>query len=255
MPDELLRVRGLCKRYVRRAGLFGAGDSVQALQDVDLDLDASSTLALVGESGSGKSTLARCLAGLEPPDAGEIRFEGRELRGVAPEIQLIFQDSAQALSPRLTARESIEEPLLIQRRGSAADRARRAHELMEAVGLPSGWSGRRPFELSGGQRQRLGIARALALEPKLLILDEPFAGLDLVVQAQVVNLLLELQQSRRLGLVFVSHDLGLMGRIADEIAVLQHGRVVERGPAAALLREPRQPHTRALVGAIPALPA
>jgi ABC-type glutathione transport system ATPase component len=255
MPDELLRVRGLSKRYVRRAGLFGTGDAVQALQDVDLDVAAGSTLALVGESGSGKSTLARCLACLEQRDAGEIRFDGRELVAVSPSIQLIFQDSAQALNPRLTARESVAEPLLIQRRGSVDSRARRAHELMEAVGLPAALGGRRPFELSGGQRQRLGIARALALEPKLLILDEPFAGLDLVVQAHVVNLLLELQAARQLAYVFVSHDIGLMGRIADEIAVLQQGRVVERGGAAAILAEPQHPHTRALIGAIPALPA
>jgi peptide/nickel transport system ATP-binding protein len=255
MPDELLRVRGLGKRYLRRAGLFGRGDAVQALQGVDLDVAAASTLALVGESGSGKSTLARCLAWLEQKDAGEIRFEGRELVAVSPGIQLVFQDSAQALNPRLTAREIVEEPLLIQRPGSAQERTRRAHELMEAVGLASGLSGRRPFEMSGGQRQRLGIARALALEPKLLILDEPFAGLDLVVQAQVVNLLLDLQASRGLAYVFVSHDLALMGRIADEIAVLQHGRVVERGGAAAILAEPQHAHTRALVGAIPALPA
>jgi ABC-type glutathione transport system ATPase component len=249
MPDELLRVRGLAKRYVRHAGLFGAGDVVFALQDVDLDVAVSGTLALVGESGSGKSTLARCLAGLERADAGEIRFAGR------PSVQLVFQDAAQALNPRLTAREIVEEPLLIQRRGGARERASRAHELMEAVGLPGAWSGRRPFELSGGQRQRLGIARALALEPKLLILDEPFAGLDLVVQAQVVNLLLELQAARQLAYLFVSHDLGLMGRIADEIVVLQHGRVVERGSPAAILSQPEHAHTRALVAAIPALPA
>jgi ABC-type glutathione transport system ATPase component len=262
MADEWLRVRGLSKRYLRRSGLLRSGDAVEALVDVDLSLERGRTLALVGESGSGKSTLARCLALLERPDSGEIRFEGRDLVGlpgaelgpVRSRIQLIFQDSAQALNPRLTALEIVEEPLLIQRRGSAPERRGRALQLMESVELAPAWAGRRPFELSGGQRQRLAIARALALEPALLILDEALAGLDALVQAQVVKLLRELQASRALGFVFVSHDLALMGRIADEVAVLHGGRIVEQGPASALCNAPKHPQTQALVHAIPALP-
>lgn len=263
MADDFVRVRGLHKRYVRRSGLLRPGHAVQALEDVDLTLGAGSTLALVGESGSGKSTLARCLARLEEPDSGEIWFEGRNLVGLTSRelvpfrrhVQLIFQDSAHALNPRFSALDIVEEPLRIQRRGSRAERRRRALELMETVGLPSAWGARRPFELSGGQRQRLAIARALAVEPKLLILDEAFSGLDVSVQAQIVNLLLELQSSRPLSYLFVSHDLGLMGRIAGEIAVLYRGRIVERGSVPAIFAAPQHPHTRALLHSIPSLPA
>lgn len=262
MVAELLRVRGLRKRYVRRTGVL-RGAAIQALEDVDLSVAAGSTMALVGESGSGKSTLARCLARLEEPDSGEISFEGRnlvglsgqELQAVRRQIQLIFQDPAMALNPGLSAAEIVEEPLLIMRRGGRQERRGRALELMEQVSLPAAWGARRPFELSGGQRQRLAIARALAVEPRLLILDEALSGLDLSIQAQIVNLLLDLQSRHPLTYLYVSHDLGLMGRIADEVAVLYRGRIVERGGIAAVLAAPQHPHTRALVAAIPALPS
>lgn len=263
MADELLRVRGLSKRYARRAGRLERGPEVQVLDQVDLTVAAGSTMALVGESGSGKSTLARCLARLEEPDSGEISFEGQslvglsgqQLKAVRRQIQLIFQDPAMALNPGLSAAEIVEEPLLIMRRGGRQEQRRRALELMEQVSLPAAWGTRRPFELSGGQRQRLAIARALAVEPRLLILDEALSGLDLSIQAQIVNLLLDLQSRHPLTYLYVSHDLGLMGRIADEVAVLYRGRIVERGGIAAVLAAPQHPHTRALVAAIPALPS
>jgi ABC-type glutathione transport system ATPase component len=262
MTGELLRVRGLWKRYRRRAGpRSGAG--VQALEDVDLSVAAGSTMAVVGESGSGKSTLARCLARLEEPDSGDIQLEGRSLISISGppllearrQIQLIFQDAAMALNPRLGAGEIVEEPLLIMRRGGRRERRRRALELLERVGLPAAWEARRPLELSGGQRQRLAIARALAVEPKILILDEALSGLDLSSQAQIVNLVMDLQAARPLACLYISHDLGLMARIADEVVVLFRGRVVEHGGIAAVLGDPRHPHTRGLVAAIPALPA
>ena len=243
---ELLRASGLSKRYLRRGGSEGARE-VQALDGVDLELAAGATLALVGESGSGKSTLARCLAGLEEPDRGEIVLEGRS--------QLIFQDSATALNPRLRAVEIVEEPLVVQRRGSGPERRRRALELFERVGLAAGFATRRPLELSGGQRQRLAIARALAVEPRLLILDEALAGLDVSSQAQILSLLLELQAAHALAYLLISHDLGLVAAVADEVAVLHEGRIVERGPAAAVLAAPQHAKTRALVAAILELPA
>ncbi|MGE0455084.1 MAG: ABC transporter ATP-binding protein [Vicinamibacteria bacterium] len=252
--SELLRVSGLCKRHSRDAGLWREGRVVQALLDVDLALAAGATLALVGESGGGKSTLARCVAGLEPADAGEIWFDGqdlsrltgRELKRARRPIQLIFQDSAQALNPRFSAAAVVEEPLLLA--GVARDgRRERALGLMQAVGLPRAWATRGPLELSGGQRQRLAIARALAAEPRLLVLDEALAGLDLLVQAQIVNLLVELQEARALAYLYVSHDLALMARLADEVAVLERGRIVERGTPAQVLGAPRHPYTQALV--------
>jgi ABC-type glutathione transport system ATPase component len=262
MAGELLGVRGLCKRYRRRAGPR-SGPVVQALEDVDLSVAAGSTTAVVGESGSGKSTLARCLARLEEPDSGDIRLEGRSLISISGpsllqarrQIQLIFQDAAMALNPRLGAGEIVEEPLLIMRRGGRPERRRRTLELLERVGLPAAWEARRPFELSGGQRQRLAIARALAVEPRVLILDEALSGLDVSSQAQIVNLLMDLRAASPLTCLYISHDLGLMARIADEVVVLYHGRVVEHGGTAAVLGAPRHPHTRSLVAAIPALPA
>jgi len=231
---------------------------IQALDGVDLTLAAGATLALVGESGSGKSTLARCLARLEDPDSGELWFDGENLLRrpanlSAPRrrgIQLVFQDSATALNPRFSAAEIVEEPLLI---GGVRwpEHRRRALDLMQAVGLLPEWAARRPLELSGGQRQRLAIARALAAEPRVLILDEALSGLDVLVQAQILNLLLDLQTAHGLTYLHVSHDLGLMGRVADEIAVLHHGRIVERDGVEALFKNARHPHTQDLLAAIP----
>jgi len=245
-PPEVVRASGLFKRYLRRGGPGGTVE-VRALDGVDLALAAAATLAIVGESGSGKSTLARCLAGLEAPDRGEIVLEGGS--------QLIFQDSATALNPRLRAVEIVEEPLVILRRGSGRERRRRALELFERVGLSGDFAARRPLELSGGQRQRLAIARALAVEPRLLILDEALTGLDVSSQAQILDLLRELQAAHALACLLISHDLGVVAAVADEVAVLHQGRIVERGPVAGVLAAPQHDETRALVAAIPAPPA
>ncbi|HEY3119378.1 MAG TPA: ATP-binding cassette domain-containing protein [Vicinamibacteria bacterium] len=262
MGDEepLVRIRGLTKRYSRRAER--GAPPVEALAGVDLTIADGAVLALVGQSGSGKSTLARCLARLEEPTGGQIWFEGedllalrgRRLRSVRQRIQLIFQDSAAAVDPRLSAVEIVSEPLDILGRGGRGERRRRAHELMEAVGLTAAWGSRRPLELSGGQRQRLAIARALAVQPRLLILDEAFTGLDASVQAQIASLLLDLRARQRLTYLCISHDLALMSMLADEVAILFEGRVVEHGEAARIFADPRHPHTRALTEAVPTLP-
>jgi ABC-type glutathione transport system ATPase component len=253
MPaDILLRARGLAKRY----------GAVTAIESVDLDILPRATLALVGESGSGKSTLARCLARLEDPDTGELLWNGRDLlkpRGGSlldfrARVQLVPQDAACSLNPRFTAAEIVSEPLLVRRRGNTEERRRRAIELMEMTGLASDWAGRRPHEFSGGQRQRLALARALALEPELLILDEALTGLDVSIQAHIAHLLMDLQRQRSLAYLFITHDLAFAARLAGEIVVMYRGRIVERGTPRAILEAPAHPHTRALVGAIPELP-
>ncbi len=258
---SLIFARGLSKSYERRLGLFRGNAPVRALEGVDLDIAAGSTLALVGETGSGKSTLARCLALLESPDSGEILYEGRVVAPAAGRppaslrrgIQLVFQDPASSLNPRFTAVKIVEEPMLVQGIGTTGERPDRSLDLLERVGLPRSVGGRLPQELSGGQRQRLAIARALVLEPKLLILDEALSSLDLSIQAQLVNLLLDLQAARSLTYLFISHDLGLAARFADEIAVMQRGRIVERGPTRSVFRNARHPHTRVLLDSIPSV--
>jgi peptide/nickel transport system ATP-binding protein len=254
----LLRVRGLAQRYTRRRGVM-----VEALRGVDLSLAPGDTLALVGQSGSGKSTFARCAARLEEGAAGEVWFEGvdvtalrgRALRPFRARVQLVLQDSAQSLDPRMTAAEIVGEPLEIAGRGDRAARRRRALELMESVALAPEAAARRPLELSGGQRQRLAVARALAVEPTLLILDEAFAGLDASVQAQIAGLLAELRARLRLTYLYISHDLPLMAAVATRAAILHEGRIVEEGSTARLFAAPQHPHTRALVEASQTLPA
>jgi peptide/nickel transport system ATP-binding protein len=205
----MVRVRGLSKRY----------RGVQALDNVGLEIREGAALALVGPSGSGKSTLARCLAGFDRPDAGEIRIGG--------EVQLVFQDAAGTLNPRFSAAGIVAEPLRIRRTGAAGEQRRRALDLMEQVGLPAEWADRRPGEFSGGQRQRLAIARALAASPHFLVLDEALSGLDLSVQAQIINLLYELQQRHGLTSLHITHDSSVARSIADEILVLRGGRIGE----------------------------
>ncbi|HEY7508664.1 MAG TPA: ABC transporter ATP-binding protein [Vicinamibacteria bacterium] len=254
----LLAVRGLTKVYPRRRG-----GRVEALRGVDLTVGRRRALALVGQSGSGKSTLARCVARLEEATSGEVWFEGVELlsrrgRALRPwreRLQLVLQDSATALDPRHDAAAIVREPLDALGRGTPAERRARAAELMEKVGLPAACAARRPRELSGGERQRLAIARALAVRPALLVLDEAFAGLDVSVQAQVARLLDDLRARDGLTYLHVSHDLALMAEVADDVAVLCEGRVVEAGPAQDVLRHPQHPHTRALVAAAASLPA
>jgi len=254
----LIRALGLGKNYVQRAPFSRKKFLINALVDVGLEIATASLAALVGESGSGKSTLARCMAILEKPDRGEIWFEGSEIsrsstRGLAslrPKIQMVHQDSAGALNPRFTAAQIIAEPLEIQRRESGPRLRLRACELMEEVGLSANWADRRPAELSGGQRQRLAIARAIALKPAFLILDESLSGLDLSTQAQMLNLLLDLQKTYSLTYLVISHDLGLVGQVADSIAVMQHGRIVETGTRQEVFANPQHAHTRELLGSI-----
>ncbi len=258
MREPLVVVKGLSKTYVRKEGFFRAPGCVMALDHVDLAIPSGGTLALAGQSGSGKSTLARCLARLEEPDSGEIWFRGQdilrldreELRGVRRQMQLIFQDPASALNPRFAAWEIVAEPLEIERRVPRKERRERALEVMEQVELARQAAGRSPAEFSGGQRQRLAIARALVCEPKLLILDEALSALDLLVQRQIVDLLLELQSSRALSYLFITHDLSMAAELADEAAVLFEGRIVERGPARQVFREPRHAHTQQLLAAV-----
>jgi ABC-type glutathione transport system ATPase component len=233
-PENILEVRGLCKTY-RQGRWWQEKFECCALDDVNLSLPAGRTLALIGESGCGKTTLAMCLVGLEEPDAGEILFNGMELPNIrAPQkvsegknIQLIFQDSAGALNPRMSALEIVEEPLRINLRCSRAECSKLAEEMMERVEISRAWKHRLPHEFSGGQRQRLAIARALVLKPRVLILDEVFVGLDLSVQGQIANLLLDLQQSDKLTYLCISHNLALLGQMADTIAVMDRGRIVE----------------------------
>jgi peptide/nickel transport system ATP-binding protein len=254
----LLTVESLSMRYGARH-LGGTRTSVTALDGVSFTIAAGTTLALVGASGSGKSTLALCLACLERPTAGKILFEGRELtalaarelRAVRPKIQLVFQDPTGSLSPRLTALEIVTEPFEVQGRFTEAERNERAQGLFERVGLSFQMAMRTAREFSGGQRQRLAIARALALEPRVLVLDEALSALDASIQAQIGNLLFDLQQSAGLTYVFITHDMAMAARLADEIAVLESGRIVERGAPGDVLRQPAHAATRALMAAAP----
>jgi ABC-type glutathione transport system ATPase component len=252
--QPLLRVENLEKRY-RRNGAAHASQAIAALEGVSLSLYSQTTMALVGESGSGKSTLASCLACLEKPTAGRIWFRGAELTGmdesqlrdVRPQIQLVFQDPARSLNPRWSALEIVTEPLVIRKGIDRREQRERARALFDQVGLLAGKLDDRPEEFSGGQRQRLALARALALQPELLVLDEVLSALDCSVQAQMVNLLLELQSSAGLTYLFITHDLGMAAHLSDQIAVLHQGRIVEIGPTDEVVRSPQHPVTQGLL--------
>jgi peptide/nickel transport system ATP-binding protein len=254
--QPLLRAENLGKRY-ERAGVFGPKQEIVALCEVSLSVAARTTVALVGESGSGKSTLALCLAGLERPTSGKIwlgaqemtSLKEEELRAVRPKIQLVFQDPANSLNPRWTALEIVSEPLLIQKKWDKNGQREQAYALMERLGIPLEKACQRPGEFSGGQRQRLAIARALALEPQVLILDEALSALDCSVQAQIVNLLLDLQSSLDLSYLFITHDFRMAAYLADRIAVMDHGRIVETGMPGDLARTPKHDATQRLIAA------
>jgi ABC-type glutathione transport system ATPase component len=254
----LLKVEKLVKRYAS-SGARPQEKPGAAVNDVSLSISAGETLALVGESGSGKSTLALCVACLERPTSGRIWIDGievtalsdRELRGIRPKVQLIFQDPAAAMNPRWTALQIVAEPLVVQNQINRSEQFERADELLKRVGLPKDAMTRRLAEFSGGQRQRLAIARALALKPKLLILDEAFSALDCSAQAQMVNLLLDVQSTDRITCLFITHDLAMAALIADQIAVMEKGRIIETGNAGEIVLHPKQEHTRALLAASP----
>jgi len=231
----------------------------KAVDGVSFKLDSGETLGLVGESGCGKSTVAKSVVRLLNPTAGRIIFEdnditrsgARELRTFRREMQMVFQDPAESLNPRHTIGQILEEPFVIQKIGTRSERTEWAAELLRRVGLPADALGRYPFEFSGGQRQRIGIARALALKPRLIVCDEPVSALDVSVQAQVLNLLLELQQQDRLAYLFIAHDLSVVQHMSDRVAVMYLGKIVEIATAAELYRNPRHAYTKALLEAIP----
>ncbi len=256
--QPLLKVENLVKRYAKRS-LSDAREDLLALDDVSFTIFRGTTLAIVGESGSGKSTLASCLACLESPTAGNIWFEGKDIvklgdrarRQVRPQIQLIFQDPASSLNPRWSIFEILVEPLILQRKFTREEMIQHANSLLERVGLSPDIMQRPPTELSGGQRQRLAIARALALAPKLLILDEALSALDCSVQAQIANLLMDLQTSLGMAYLFITHDLAMAAHLADEIAVMNRGRIVEQGPAEKIFELPQHETTRQLLAAVP----
>ncbi len=261
MPEHLLVADHVRKCYSARR-CFSRSTHVTALDDVSLSVARGETLALIGQSGSGKSTFARCVARMEDVTSGHICYDGRnisqlrrhQLVPVRRDIQLIFQDVATALNPRFCAAEIIEEPLLIRRWGTREHRRHRALELMEQLQLSASWANRKPHEFSGGQRQRLAIARALAVGAKVLIFDEALSGIDVCTQAQMLYLLAELQRSLELTYIYISHDLALLPHIADRIAVMANGRIVEVATASELYRTPLHPETRALLDCTARMP-
>lgn len=258
--QPLLRVEKLVKCYERQ-NVFGSREKLLALDGVSFAVSQGATLAVVGESGSGKSTLGFCISCLEIPTSGSIWFEGRDIvvlaeserRKLRPQIQLIFQDPSNSLNPRWSVEEILLEPLNLQGKLKREETKQRAVALMTQVGLSPDMFQRSPAQLSGGQRQRLAIARALALEPKLLILDEALSALDCSVQAQVANLLMELQRTLGMTYLFITHDMAMAAHLADEIAVMSRGRIVEQGPAEKVVRHPKEEITRHLLAAMASL--
>jgi oligopeptide transport system ATP-binding protein len=255
----LVEVSHLVKHFTRDAGLFRAGTRVTAVDDVSFRIDEGETFGLVGESGSGKTTTGRCLLRLVEPTSGEVRFRGdnvlafpkRRLREARRDMQIVFQDPYSSLNPRMRARVIVEEPLIIHKLGGRADRQARVAELFRLVGLNPVHLERYPHQFSGGQRQRIGLARALALNPSFVILDEPVSSLDVSVQAQVVNLLMDLQAQLHLTYLFIAHDLRLVEHVCGRVAVMYLGKIVEMGPTASLFAAPQHPYTQALLSAIP----
>ncbi|HWF87022.1 MAG TPA: ATP-binding cassette domain-containing protein [Vicinamibacterales bacterium] len=255
----LVEVNHLVKRFARGGGLFRKGTAVPAVDDVSFAIDEGETFGLVGESGSGKTTTGRCMLRLIEPTSGSVRFHGedvlafssRRMREARRQMQIVFQDPYSSLNPRMKARQIVEEPLIIHGLGSRAARRVRVAELFHLVGLDPAYLERYPHQFSGGQRQRIGLARALALNPSFLILDEPVSALDVSVQAQVVNLLMDLQQQLKLTYLFIAHDLRLVKHVCSRVAVMYRGKIVEMAPAGALFAAPQHPYTRALLSAIP----
>jgi ABC-type oligopeptide transport system ATPase subunit len=255
----LVQVSHLVKHFVRHKGLFRGATVVKAVDDVSFHIDEGETFGLVGESGSGKSTTGRCVLRLVDATSGEVRFRGEmiltasrtRMRAMRRDMQIVFQDPYSSLNPRMRARQIVEEPLVIHRLGDRTARRDRVADLFRLVGLDPTYLERYPHEFSGGQRQRIGLARALALNPSFLVLDEPVSALDMSVQAQVINLLMDLQQQLRLTYLFIAHDLRLVEHICSRVAVMYLGKIVEMAPTGALFAAPQHPYTRALLSAVP----
>ncbi|MGF1693458.1 ABC transporter ATP-binding protein [Photobacterium kagoshimensis] len=256
---ELLKIENLEKHFHSGGGILRKGYSVKAVDGVSLSLKKGETLGLVGESGCGKSTLGRTLLKLFEPTAGQIYFEGKditslsvkEMRILRQDMQIVFQDPTESLNARHTIGMIIEEPFIIHNIGTANERKIWVKELLVKVGLSESAAERYPHEFSGGQKQRIGIARAIALKPKLLVCDESVSALDVSVQAQIINLLLALQQELHLSIIFIAHDLSVVKHISDRVAVMYLGKIVETGPTASVYCQPLHPYTQALLSAIP----
>ena len=257
MSNPAVSATGLSRDYMVSGGLLRAKQTVHALCDASFSIEAGRTLAVVGESGCGKSTLARLVTLIEEPTAGQLTIDGKEASrsawpGLRTSVQIVFQDPYGSLNLRHRIGTILEEPLKINRPGmSAAERTQRDLEMMALVGLRPEHYGRYPHMFSGGQRQRIAIARALMLEPKLLVLDEPVSALDLSIQSQILNLLLDLQERLSLAYLFISHDLSVVRHVADWVMVMYLGRPVENGPTEAVFSAPRHPYTKALLSATP----
>ena len=257
--EIILETQALQKRFTGRKPLFGAAKVVRAVDGIDLKVRQGETLAVVGESGCGKSTLARLLVRLMPPTDGTVVYRGRNIANVPPvemralrrDLQFIFQDPFSSLNPRMTIGALVEEPLRVHNIGTPADRRARVARMLGRVGLPTSVIDRYPHEFSGGQRQRIGIARALITEPKVVIGDEPVSALDVSIQAQVINILQDLKDDLGLTLIIIAHDLAVVRHMADRVAVMYLGEIVEEGPAADLFAAPKHPYTAALIAAIP----
>jgi oligopeptide transport system ATP-binding protein len=256
----LLEIRNLQKHFPVRGGfLRRVVAQVKAVDGVSFTLEFGKTLGLVGESGCGKSTLGRAILQLQKPTGGQVILEGEDLTAASParllemrrEMQIIFQDPFASLSPRRTVAQTIREPLDVHRIGTPAERNSKVEELLQVVGMRSNVLDRYPHEFSGGQRQRIGIARALALNPKLIIADEPVSALDVSVRAQVLNLIAGLQREHGIAFLFISHDLSVVEHVSDHVGVMYLGKLVELAPAKEIYRDPRHPYTQALLSAVP----